>query len=190
MDGLLDRFDHFARQSAEVVAGGAVFALSRGGRGDGDVFDEDGDTLDGLVAEGPVVGGELEAVGDVVGEVARAERIFGGEAVRVGVVCGVGGEGFREELLLGGVDEEVGTSSARAEGDDAVGDAFPCVEAVFFAVELGLELFDELVRGEGLACSRELVVGLGRVVLRAILGSWLRGGRSFFAFLCGAAVRV
>ena len=73
MDGLLHRFDHFARQTAEVVAGGAGFAFGRGRRGDGDVFDEDGNTLDGLVAEGPVVGGELEAVGDLVGEVARAE---------------------------------------------------------------------------------------------------------------------
>ncbi len=153
MDGLLHRFDHFARQTAEVVAGGTAFAFGRGGRGDGDVFDEDGDTLDGLVAEGPVVGGELEAVGDLVGEMARAERVFGGGAVRVGVVGGVGGEGFRKELLLRGVDEKVGSSSARAKGDDAVGDVFPCVETVFFTVELGLKLFAELVGGEGLACS-------------------------------------
>lgn len=34
----------------------------------GDIFEEDGDALHGFVAHGSLVGGELEGVGDLVGE--------------------------------------------------------------------------------------------------------------------------
>lgn len=55
MDGGAYRFDDFAGQAAGGLVGG--------GRGDGDVFEEDGDALDGLGAAGALGGGELEGVG-------------------------------------------------------------------------------------------------------------------------------
>ena len=53
---------------------------------DVDGFEEDGDALDGFVADGALFGGELEGVGDFVGE------ILGGQGLRSG--------GFRLLLLL------------------------------------------------------------------------------------------
>lgn len=41
-----------------------------GGGGDGDVFEEDGDALNWFVTEWALGCGELEGVGDLVGEVA------------------------------------------------------------------------------------------------------------------------
>jgi len=61
-DGVADGADDFAREPAHALAGFVV------GDGAGDVFEEDGDALHGLVAHGALVGGELEGVGDFVGE--------------------------------------------------------------------------------------------------------------------------
>lgn len=58
MDGGAYCFDDFAGEAAAV--GGSFFV----GEGrDGDVFEEDGDALDGLGAAGTLGGGELEGVG-------------------------------------------------------------------------------------------------------------------------------
>lgn len=43
--------------------------------GDVDGFEEDGDALDGFVADGALFGGELEGVGDLVGEVLGGQRL-------------------------------------------------------------------------------------------------------------------
>lgn len=59
MDAGAYGFDDFAGEAAAVGAGFFV-----GGDGDGDVFEEDGDALDGLGAAGALGGGELEGVGD------------------------------------------------------------------------------------------------------------------------------
>jgi hypothetical protein len=92
-------------------------------------------------------------------------------------------------LLLRGVDEDIGPCATRAEGDNAVGDAFPCVETVFLAVELGLELFAELFGREGFASCRKLVVRFGRGILgRAIFGSQFGRSRRSLITLRGSLV--
>jgi hypothetical protein len=57
-------------------AGEAVVICFFGGVGEDDVFEEDGDALDGLGAAGALGGGELECVDDCRGKGAR--RVRGG----------------------------------------------------------------------------------------------------------------
>lgn len=69
-DRVAHGFDHFARQPAERLPR-RRFVLAR--RCDGHFLEEDGNALDGLVAQRPLKGRELEAVGNLVGEIARGE---------------------------------------------------------------------------------------------------------------------
>jgi hypothetical protein len=61
-DCVADGADDFAGQAAHALASFVV------GKGAGDFFEEDGDALQGFVAQGALMGGELEGVGDFVGE--------------------------------------------------------------------------------------------------------------------------
>ena len=58
MDGGAHRFDDFSREAAAVL--GALVV----GDGETDVFEEDGDALDGLGAAWALGGRELEGIGD------------------------------------------------------------------------------------------------------------------------------
>lgn len=61
-DGIADGADDFAGEAAHALAGFFVGDVA------GDFFEEDGDALHGFVAHGALVGGELEGVGNFVGE--------------------------------------------------------------------------------------------------------------------------
>lgn len=78
MDGGAHGFDDFAGEAAAVLGGFVVRD------GEGHVFEEDGDALDGLGAAGALGGGELEGVGDGGGEgVGGDGAVGGGFGVRV-----------------------------------------------------------------------------------------------------------
>ena len=77
MDGLLHCLDHFARQTAQAVARGDCVLPAAFSRDNRDVFDEDGHTMNWLMAEGPLAGGELEGIGDLVGEVVWVDGLIG-----------------------------------------------------------------------------------------------------------------
>ena len=61
-DGVADCADDLAGEAAHALAGFFVGDVA------GDVFEEDGDALHGFVAHWSLVRGELEGVGDFVGE--------------------------------------------------------------------------------------------------------------------------
>ena len=63
VDGGADCFDDFAGEATIVD-----FLIFRGGQGKAEFFKEDSNPLDGFGAEGTLGGGELEGVGDFVGE--------------------------------------------------------------------------------------------------------------------------
>lgn len=63
-DRVSDCFDDFAGETTHAVGRSFFF----GGNGDGDVFEEDGDSLNGFGAEGALSCGELEGIRDFVGE--------------------------------------------------------------------------------------------------------------------------
>ena len=72
MDGGLRRLDDFACQAADLILRDRCRRRIVGGGwvvGHVDGFEEDGDALNGFVAYGTLFGGELEGVGDFVGEV-------------------------------------------------------------------------------------------------------------------------
>ena len=72
VDATTDGFDDFAGEAAHAI--GCVFS---GGDGDGDIFEEDSDALDGLGAKGALGCGELERVSYFVGEGVRSEGMGG-----------------------------------------------------------------------------------------------------------------
>lgn len=77
-----DRPDDLASKTAEVLPLGAFFAF---GDVDGYIFEEDGDALHWFVAQWTLVGGQLEGVGDLVGEVLRCESV-GSSGLAVGLI--------------------------------------------------------------------------------------------------------
>ncbi|GKT46828.1 uncharacterized protein ColSpa_07008 [Colletotrichum spaethianum] len=140
--------DDLAREAGEAVARRRGRGLVLGGVND-DVLDENGDALHGLVAEGALGRGELEGVGDLVGDVDGAEDLVG---LRRGGAFALGGRGeeLREEALLGRVDEEVGPRAAGAEGGDAVDGGLEVLAAAAGGLEGGLEVALEVVEGHDL----------------------------------------
>lgn len=92
-DTVAHQSDGFARESAEVEL---VFVGV-----DGEILEEDGRALDGLLAERALPGSQLEGVRDLVAEVADEE--------------GVSAAFFGEDAgLLGGVVEEAGFVSCES----------------------------------------------------------------------------
>ncbi|GJC95912.1 hypothetical protein ColKHC_04738 [Colletotrichum higginsianum] len=187
-----DGLDDLAREAGEAVArgrgrGGLVVL----GSVDDDVLDEDGDALDGLVAERTLGRRELEGVGDFVGDVDGAEGLVGLRR-RGSLALGGRGEELGEEALLGRVDEEVGTCAAGAEGGDAVDGGLEVLAAAAGGFEGRLQAASEVVEGHDLGGGRHV-----RVDVDLLLGAGGRGlgrslsrGRRVPALGGGGAVRV